>query len=217
MLSRQIIGYLSQKIDELGCQRKFGNDNDKKFIRQQIAHTIVSDNPIFEKNAIQFIENGTVDRQDVEISPLAVKTMKKYILGAVKIIENAQKLWDQGLLNFLTSEAALTAIQKDAFGNNGQNIILRFSSLLNSPGGIPTVVLQNKNADKLFKGSIDFNVDSLLFSLKVEKLCLQSKSIYAILQRMRFYTGIAKVGSNLDEEIEKKSEGVDATVEEISK
>jgi hypothetical protein len=217
MLSGQIINHMFQKIEELGCQRKFGNDNDIKFIRQQIAHTIVNDNPIFGKNAPEFIENGKVGGEEVEISPLAVKTMKKYILGAVKIIENTKDLWDKNLLNFLTSEAALTAIQKDAFGNNGQNIILRFSSLLNSPGGIPTVVLQNKNSDKLFKGSIDFNVDLEIFSLKVEKLCLQSKSIYAILQRMRFYTGIAKVGSNLDVEIEKKSEGVDATVEEISK
>jgi hypothetical protein len=121
----------------------------------------------------------------------------KYMLGALAIIRSAPRLWTHSFLNFLPTEATTTVLQK--IGND--DIILRFSSILNSPDGKPIILCQNK---ALFKGPIKFNRETAEFSFdiptdNVKQVCVyKSKSLYAILEQLQIYTGIAQVKGNLD-------------------
>lgn len=182
------------KISPISC-RGFGNVNDQTFIREQMAHAITKVDPSFAQHAIEFIKQGTVGGKDIQIPEEASKMIAKYMLGALAIIRCAPRLWTHGFLNFLTTEAATTVLQK--MGNN--DVLLRFSSMLNSPDGKPIIMCQNK----AFKGPIKFSRETSEFSFEVDvdvkQVCVyKSKSLYAILEKFKLYTGITQVKSNLD-------------------
>jgi hypothetical protein len=219
---KQMIDAFKAKIASVGGDRVFGNKNDHRFMRQQFANAIIKSVPSFEKYVIEFIDHGTVDgNNDIKIPVDASKMIAKYMLGVIAIIRCVPRLWTHRFLNLLTNEAATTVLKKKNFENNGENILLRFSSLLNSPDGNPVIILQSIKNDLEFKGSIKFIRESAKFSFdleeikieptdiksvegpEMEKVCvynktLQSKSLYAILELMLGYTGIAQVSNNLD-------------------
>jgi hypothetical protein len=208
------------KISTISC-RGFGNVNDQTFLREQMVHAIIQIDPSFTQHALEFIKQGTVGGKDIQIPEEASKMIAKYMLGALAIIRRAPRLWTHGFLNFLTTEAATTVLQK--MGNNN-DIILRFSSMLNSPDGKPIILCQNK----IFKGPIKFSRETSEFSFEVdevkigptdglydnetdvEQVCvytksLKSKSLYAILEKLELYTGITQVKSNLDAVVVEKN------------
>ena len=184
------------KISAISC-RGFGNVNDQTFIREQMVHAIIQIDPSFTQHALEFIKQGTVGGKDIQIPEEASKMIAKYMLGALAIIRSAPRLWTHSFLNFLPTEATTTVLQK--IGND--DIILRFSSILNSPDGKPIILCQNK---ALFKGPIKFNRETAEFSFdiptdNVKQVCVyKSKSLYAILEQLQIYTGIAQVKGNLD-------------------
>ena len=220
---KQMIDAFKAKIASVGGDRVFGNKNDHRFMRQQFANAIIKSVPSFEKYVIEFIDHGTVDgNSDIKIPVDASKMIAKYMLGVIAIIRCVPRLWTHRFLNLLTNEAATTVLKKKNFENNGENILLRFSSLLNSPDGNPVIILQRIKDGLQFKGPIKFIRESakFIFDLEeikieptdhiksldepeMEKVCvynktLQSKSLYAILELMLAYTGIAQVSNNLD-------------------
>ena len=184
------------KISAISC-RGFGNVNDQTFIREQMVHSIIQIDPSFTQHALEFIKQGTVGGKDIQIPEEASKMIAKYMLGALAIIRSAPRLWTHSFLNFLPTEATTTVLQK--IGND--DIILRFSSILNSPDGKPIILCQNK---ALFKGPIKFTRETAEFSFdiptdNVKQVCVyKSKSLYAILEQLQIYTGIAQVKGNLD-------------------
>lgn len=186
------------KISAISC-RGFGNVNDQTFIREQMVHAIIQIDPSFTQHALEFIKQGTVGGKDIQIPEEASKMIAKYMLGALAIIRSAPRLWTHSFLNFLPTEATTTVLQK--IGND--DIILRFSSILNSPDGKPIILCQNK---ALFKGPIKFNRETAEFSFEIDvktdnvkQVCVyKSKSLYAILEQLQIYTGIVQVKGNLD-------------------
>ena len=218
----QMINSFKQKILNVGGDRVFGNKNDQTFMRQQVVHAIIQSNPSFDKHAIEFIEHGTIGGNDIKIPVDATKIIAKYMLGVIAIIGSVPKLWTHRFLNFLTNEDATTVLKKKNFGKDGKNILLRFSSLLNSPNGNPVIILQNINDDEIFKGHINFIKKSAQFSFDVDEIKIDptdkpemeqvslytktshSKSLYAILDCF-IYTGIAQVSNNLDVVIVEKN------------
>ena len=173
------------------------NVNDQTFLREQMVHAIIQNDPSFTQHALEFIKKGTVGGKDIQIPEEASKMIAKYMLGALAIIRSAPRLWTHSFLNFLPTEATTTVLQK--IGND--DIILRFSSILNSPDGKPIILAQNK---ALFKGPIKFTRETAEFSFdiptdNVKQVCVyKSKSLYAILEQLQIYTGIAQVKGNLD-------------------
>ena len=172
------------------------NVNDQTFLREQMVHAIIQNDPSFTQHALEFIKKGTVGGKDIQIPEEASKMIAKYMLGALAIIRSAPRLWTHSFLNFLPTEATTTVLQK--IGND--DIILRFSSILNSPDGKPIILCQNK----AFKGPIKFTRETAEFSFdiptdNVKQVCVyKSKSLYAILEKLQIYTGIAQVKGNLD-------------------